>query len=97
MEYYRGSDWSEGSQRVRTRLKLEPGAYTLNLTKTGAEVDWKGGRLANTYGATVRQGVATSFWMWVLAAVFGLVAFYYLGQRFWRYNQRWAGSDWSDD
>ena len=97
VEYYRGGDWSEGSQRARTRLKLEPGTYTLYLGKTGAEVDWTGGRLASSFKATVRQGVATSFWMWSLALVFGLVAFYFLGQRFWRYNQRWSGSDWSDD
>lgn len=38
--YYKGSDWSEGSQRTRTRMRIPPGNYTLSLKMTEAEVDW---------------------------------------------------------
>ncbi|MCV6594340.1 MAG: hypothetical protein OIF48_15410, partial [Silicimonas sp.] len=97
VEYYSGSDWTEGSREVRTRLDLPPGDYTLFLEMTEAEVDWTGGRKADRYSATVRQGVANAIWLWGVAAITGVVAFLFLGQRYLHHKSRWAGSDWSDE
>lgn len=97
VEYYKGSDWKEGSQRARTRLDLQPGTYTLFLEMAEAKVDWTGGREARVMSAHVRQGVASTGWMWGITALFGVITFLFLGQRFWRYSRRWSGSDWSDD
>lgn len=97
VEYYKGSDWSEGSQRARTRLDLPVGSYTLYLSMAEAQVDWTGGREANVMSARVRQGVANASWMWGMAALFGVISFLFLGQRFLRHSRRWSGSDWSDD
>ena len=97
IEYYSGSDWSEGSQRARTKLDLPKGSYTLFLSMAEAEVDWTGGVKAERMSARVRQGVANSSWMWGIAALFGVISFLFLGQRFWNYSRRWSGSDWSDD
>ena len=97
VEYYKGSDWTEGSQNVKTRLDLAPGTYTLYLSMAEAEVDWRGGREATNMAAIVRQGVANPIWMWGISALFGLVSFLFLGQRFLNHTSRWSGSDWSDD
>ena len=97
IEYYAGSDWSEGRRYVTTRLDLPPGAYTLYLSMTEAEVDWRGGVKASNMAASVKQGVANASWLWGTATVFGLITFLFLGQRTWRYTRRWSGSDWSDD
>ena len=97
IEYYYGSDWSEGSQTGRTKLDLPPGDYTLYLSMTEAEVDWTGGVKAAIMSARVRQGVANALWMWSVALIFGFISFLFLGQRFWRMSRRWSGSDWSDD
>lgn len=97
IEYYRGSDWSEGRRYVTTRLDLPPGAYTLYVSMAEAEVDWTGGRKASNMAASVKQGVANAGWMWAVAAIFGVITFLFLGQRTWRYARRWSGSDWSDD
>lgn len=97
VEYYKGSDWTEGSQVARTRLDLQPGNYTLFVSMAEAEVDWTGGREARVMSAHIRQGVASTGWLWGITGLFGLIAFLFLGQRFWRYTRRWSGSDWSDD
>ena len=97
IEYYSGSDWSEGRRYVTTRLDLPPGAYTLFVSMAEAEVDWRGGVKASNMSASVKQGVANASWMWGTAAIFGLITFLFLGQRTWRYTRRWSGSDWSDD
>ena len=97
VEYYSGSDWSEGSREVHTRLKLPPGKYTLYVANTEKEVDWRAGRLASTMSAHVRQGVANAWWMWAVMAGFAVLAFIFLGERMLRHASRWSGSDWSDD
>ena len=97
VEYYKGSDWSEGSQKARTRLRIPPGSYTLSLAMTEAEVDWSGGRRATQMEATVRQGVANPWWMWGTALIFGLIGGAFLAQRGSHFARRWSGSDWDDD
>ncbi len=97
LEYYSGSDWTEGSREVRTRLDLPPGDYTLYVSNTEKEVDWSNGKLASNMGASVRQGTANAFWMWMAMAGFAVMGFLFLGQRFLRNASRWSGSDWSDD
>lgn len=97
IEYYSGQDWSEGSQRVRTRMRLEPGDYTLYVSMTEAKQDWGRGRIPKVMGATVRQGVANAWWMWAVMVGFALLAFIFLGERMLRHASRWSGSDWSDD
>ena len=97
VQFYKGSDWSEGSQRRRVRMYLEPGEYTLYLSLTEAEVDWSGGRKARNFRATVREGVANAWWVWGAAVLLALLAFIFLGERFLRHHARWSGSDWSDD
>ena len=96
VEFYSGSDWKEGSRRVRTRLKLPPGDYTLYLSMLETQVDWANGRPATNMEAHVRQGVANALWVWGAAALLGLIGFLFLGQRFLRNARRWSGSDWSD-
>lgn len=97
VQFYSGSDWTEGSKERRVRLFLEPGDYILYAEITERQVDWTGGREANAFRATVTQGVANLWWIWVVAGVLGLGAFYFLGERFLRHAARWSGSDWSDD
>lgn len=97
VEYYHGSDWSEGSQKSKTRLRLDPGDYTLSLRMTEADVDWSGGRRATAIEASVKQGVANPWWLWGTALVFGLIGGSFLAQRGFHRNRRWAGSDWDDD
>ena len=97
VEYYKGSDWSEGSQTAKTRLKLPPGEYRLSLTRVEADVDWTGGRLASQMQATVYQGVANTMWLWGVAALLGTIGGAFLLGRVMHNARRWSGSDWSDD
>ena len=97
IEYYFGKDWSEGSQSVRTRLRLVPGDYTLYVSMTEAKQDWGKGRVPQVMGVNVREGVANAWWMWALMAGFAVLAFIFLGERMLRHASRWSGSDWSDD
>ena len=101
VEYYFGREdgesWSEGSQRVDTKVKLAAGRYTLELTPAGGEVDWGLGRLAREMQVTVSEGHTNPWWLigaGVLLAGFGGA---FLGQRAMHDKRRWAGSDWSDD
>lgn len=97
VEYYKGSDWSEGSQKTRTRLKLPEGDYRLNLSMTESQIDWNGGRLASQMQASVQAGVASTKWLFTTSILFALIAAYFLGGRLLHNSRRWAGSDWSDD
>lgn len=97
IEYYSGSDWTEGSRQSRTRLTLPRGEYTLYLSMTETQVDWSRGRPVTNMSATVHQGVANAMWLWTIAAGLGAIGFLFLGQRFLHYRSRWSGSDWSDD
>ena len=97
IEYYKGSDWSEGSRTARTRLTLEPGEYTLFLSMVEGEQDYGAGNVASVMSAEVHQGVANPLWMWIVASLLGLIGFLFLGQRFLHSSARWSGSDWSDE
>ncbi|MDJ0637431.1 MAG: DUF4178 domain-containing protein [Paracoccaceae bacterium] len=97
VEYYKGSDWSEGSQRVRTRLHLPPGTYELSINNTQAVVDWAGGTEATRYQITVSHGVNTTFWLWITAVVFGVLGLAQMVGPVVHNTRRMAGSDWSDD
>ena len=97
VEYYRGSDWREGSQTARTRLHLPPGQYTLEVRMAEAEVDWTGGKKASRMQVTVWQGVSNTFWLWVAAAFFLLIGGGFLVQRMYHNMRRMSGSDWSDE
>lgn len=96
VEYYHGSDWTEGSRASSTRLKLEPGDYTLyaQMIETGT---WGGGNQARQIMAFVRQGTASTYWLWMTAFLFGLAGAALLAQRLLHNMRRWSGSDWSDE
>ncbi len=95
--YYKGSDWSEGSQKAKTRLKLPAGDYRLTLSMAESQIDWTGGRLASHMQATVYQGVANTMWLWGVAALLGTIGGAFLLDRVRHNARRWSGSDWSDD
>ena len=97
IEYYQGSDWSEGSQRVRTRLRLPPGQYVLEVGLAEAEVDWTGGKKTSRMRVTVTEGVVSTFWLWWTAVLLGLAGGVFLAHRVYHYSQLMSGSDWSDD
>jgi hypothetical protein len=97
IEYYTGSDWSEGSQRVRTRLRLPPGRYSLEVGMTEAEVDWTGGNKTSRMRVSVTEGVVSTFWLWWTAVLLGLAGAVFLAHRVYHYSRLMSGSDWSDD
>lgn len=97
VEYYTGSDWSEGSQTVRTRLHLPPGRYTLEVDMAEAEVDWTDGQKTSRMRVSVRQGVVSTFWLWWTAVLLGLAGASFLAHRVYHYSTLMSGSDWSDD
>ncbi len=97
VEYYRGSDWKEGSQTAHTRLHLPPGTYTLHVQMSEADVDWTGGKEAKKMQVTVTQGVMNSFWLWAAAGLFALIGGGFLAERLFHNARRMSGSDWSDD
>ena len=97
VEYYSGADWSEGSQKARTRLRLEEGEYTLSLAMTEAEVDWTGGVEATQMEASVRTGVGNPWWLAGIGVLFALIAGGFMAQANLARAGRWAGSDWDDD
>lgn len=101
MEYYHGVEggerWSEGTNRATTRLHLPAGVYKLQVKLTEAQVDWRGGRLANRVQVKVAQGVHALGWLWALTAGFVLTGGGFLLQRYWHEHRRWASGDWDDD
>ncbi len=97
VEYYSGSDWSEGSQKARTRLRLEEGDYTLSLAMSEADVDWTGGVKASQMEASVRVGVANPWWLAAAGVLFGVIGAGLLAQNHLARSGRWTGSDWDDD
>lgn len=101
VEYYFGREggesWAEGSQRVDTKVKLEPGRYTLELAPAGGEVDWSNGRLAREMQVTISQGHTNPLWLLGAGILLLAMGGAFLGQRALHNSQRWSGSDWSDD
>lgn len=101
VEYYFGREggesWSEGSQSVGTKVKLEAGHYTLELTPAGGEVDWANGRLAQQMQVTISEGHTNPWWLIGCGLLLIGLGGAFLGQRALHNRQRWAGSDWSDD
>ena len=101
VEYYFGREdnenWSEGSQRVDTKLKLDAGRYTLELTPAGGEVDWSNGRLAQQMQVTISEGHTNPWWLIGAGVLLAGLGGAFLGQRALHNKRRWAGSDWSDD
>ena len=99
--YYKGYDggenWSEGSQRKKTKIALPPGDYQVDVALAESEVDWSNGVLARQMQVSVKQGVMNPFWLFLSFALFCALGGAFLAGRFFHHTRRWAGSDWSDD
>lgn len=100
-EYYfgrqDGENWSEGSRSTTATLRLpEAGVYTLNIEQSESGT-WANGSRPNQVSISVTEGVKSSFWMLVAAALSALSGAAILGRRMFHKSRRWAGSDWSDD
>lgn len=100
VEFYTGREggesWSEGSRTARTRVSIPPGDYTLEVTQLESGT-WSSGREPRTVRVDVRQGAASTIWLYGLAALFALLGGAFLFQRGLHEYRRWSGSDWSDD
>ncbi|MEO9822917.1 MAG: DUF4178 domain-containing protein [Paracoccaceae bacterium] len=98
--YYQGREggesWSEGSQRVKTKLALPPGEYQIDVALSDAEVDWRNGNVAREMQVSVKQGLMNPLWMILSAILFAILGGAFLVTRFFHNSRRWAGSDWSD-
>jgi hypothetical protein len=101
VEYYfgreGGENWSEGSQSVDTKIKLPAGAYVLEVTPAGGEVDWTNGRLARQMRVTISEGHTNPMWLIGAGVLLMALGGAFLGQRALHNKRRWSGSDWSDD
>ncbi|MFK8013958.1 MAG: DUF4178 domain-containing protein [Gammaproteobacteria bacterium] len=100
-EYYSGRDsegrWSEGSKRVRLRVDLPPGPYVLKLgvSENVGDKKWSGIPATNAR-ASIIQGVARVYWLWVVTALLFAGGLAFLAQRQIHDTRRWSGSDWTD-
>lgn len=100
--YYLGRDgdgnWDEGSQQ--TTLRFHPGTagqYAAELSVPEAETWERSGAPIGQVRMIVTEGRSTGFWNYVLGGVFLVLALGPLVRRGFRRDQRWRGSDWSDD
>ncbi|MEP2715709.1 DUF4178 domain-containing protein [Pseudophaeobacter sp.] len=106
LEYYSGRDnegsWSEGNNWAH--LAFFPpmaGKYSLTLDMEEGDL-WSGAgssspRRMSKMDVHIRTGVSSSFWLNLLALVFGCIGGLPLLRRFLHKRARWRGSDWVEE
>ncbi len=102
MEYYFGTDadgsWTEGNRSASLYfLPTVPGTYTLTLSAVEQGTWGSGGRDASRVEVSARTGMASGWYLYLLAIGFALFAALFGAGRFIHNRRRWAHSDWSDD
>ncbi|CUH88899.1 hypothetical protein PH5382_02843 [Phaeobacter sp. CECT 5382] len=109
VEYYQGRDkdgsWSEGSNHAMLGF-FPPVAGTYSLSLALEEGGLWGPNSSDVHPTdrpmqqlevSIRNGVSSGYWLYLLGLGFGVIGGLPLMRRFLHYKARWRGSDWVEE